>query len=153
MAAITGELAVEFNLPDTDARLRGLSEFHRLGPVVLLFQPTAYGLRSRLQFWSLLRHYDHFVELAAEIVVVTGDPLPEARILQIRRGLPFVFLSDRNGTVAQTYGVEPGECGGYVITVGGMIRYQRCGRRCSGTEMLHELRRLAVSELIPQGQA
>lgn len=152
MAAVVGELAVEFSLPDTDAHTRWLSEFHRLGPVVLLFLPSAYGVRPRWQLWSLMRHYDHFVELATEVVVVTGDPLPELRIFHIRRGFPFVFLSDREGEIARSYDVEPGCAATVVITTHGVIRHHRVARlgwRNSGSALLRVLRGLHAGDRRP----
>ena len=150
---MVGELALEFNLPDTDARMRWLSEFHRLGPVVLLFVPTVYGQRPRWQLWSLLRHYDAFVEAATELVVISADPLPELRIFQIRKGFPFVFLSDKNGAVARTYDVAPGGAGAVVITTGGVIRHHRVagwGRRSSGGGLLKVLRGLPPADRAPR---
>lgn len=153
MAAVIGELAVEFSLPDTDAHTRWLSEFHRLGPVVLLFLPSVYGARPRWQLWSLLRHYDHFVELATEVVVVTQDPLPELRIFHIRRGFPFVFLSDPQGEIARSYDVEPGSAATVVITSGGVIRHHRVARlgwRRSGSGLLRVVRGLSPEDRDPQ---
>ncbi|TAN24377.1 MAG: redoxin domain-containing protein [Acidobacteria bacterium] len=153
MSAIVGELALEFSLPDTDTHVRWLSEFHRLGPVVLLFMPSAYGWRPRWQLWSLLRHYDSFVEMATEVVVVTRDPLPELRIFQIRRGFPFVFLSDRDGAVARSYDVLPGRAGAFVITTTGVIRLHRVvegmGLRSSGASLLRLLHRLDGRDRLP----
>lgn len=153
MAAMVGELAVEFNLPDTDTHVRWLSEFHRLGPVVLLFLPSAYGVRPRWQLWSLLRHYDSFVEMGTEIVVVTPDPLPELRIFHIRRGFPFVFLSDKSRAVARNYDVPDGCAGAFVITTGGVIRLHRVvdgmGLRSSASSLLRVLRRLDGPERLP----
>ena len=149
---MVGEVAQEFTLPDTDARSRWLSEFHRLGPVVLLFLPSVYGLRPRWQLWSLLRHYDRFIEMATEVVVVSRDPLPELRIFQIRRGFPFVFLCDHEGAVAMNYEVAPGCAGALVITTGGVIRHHRVARlgwRSSGTRLLRILGSLEAGERMP----
>ncbi len=150
---MVGELALEFNLPDTDARMRWLSEFHRLGPVVVLFLPSVYGWRPRWQLWSLLRHYDTFVEAATEVVVVSADPLPELRIFQIRKGFPFVFLCDKAGAVARTYDVSPNGAGAVIITTGGVIRHHRVatwGRRSSGGALLKILRVLPPSDRAPR---
>jgi len=152
MAAVIGELALEFSLPDTDAHTRWLSEFHRLGPVVLLFLPSAYGARPRWQLWSLLRHYDHFVEMATEVVVVTTDPLPELRIFHIRRGFPFVFLSDPQGGTARSYDVDPGSAATVVITSRGVIRHHRVARlgwRNSGSGLLRVVRSLPAEDRDP----
>ncbi|MGH9394717.1 MAG: redoxin domain-containing protein [Terriglobales bacterium] len=154
MSAMVGELASEFSLPDTDAHLRWLSEFHRLGPVVLIFLPTVYGWRPRWQLWSVLRHYDHFVTMATEVVVLSGDPLPELRIFQIRRGFPFVFLCDRNGAVARTYDIEPHGAGTAVIGTAGVIRHHRAARlgwRSSGALLLRVVRGLDSADRAPLG--
>ncbi len=150
---MVGEVAVEFHLPDTDARMRWLSEFHRLGPVVLIFVPSVYGWRPRWQLWSLLRHYDHFIEMATELVVVAADPLPELRIFQIRKGFPFVFLADKGSAVAQAYQVAAGWAGALVITTGGVIRHRRVARlgwRSSGSALLRALRGLEEEDRRPR---
>jgi peroxiredoxin len=150
---MVGELALEFNLPDTDARTRWLSEFHRLGPVVLLFVPSVSGWRPRFQLWSVLRDYDAFVEGATEVVVVSPDPLPELRIFQIRKGFPFVFLCDKGGAVARTYDIETGAAGAVVITTGGVIRHHRVvgwGRRSSGGALLQVVRGLPPADRMPR---
>lgn len=152
MAAVVGAMASEFSLPDTDARLRWLSEFHRLGPAVLIFLPSVYGWRPRWQLWSVLRHYDHFVTIAAEVVVVSGDPLPELRIFQIRRGFPFVFLSDRSGAVAQSYEVQPDCAGTAIISSAGILRHLRnahLGWRSSGPMLLRAVRGLEAADRMP----
>ncbi|MGH9414350.1 MAG: redoxin domain-containing protein [Terriglobales bacterium] len=153
MSAMVGELALEFSLPDTDAHVRWLSEFHRLGPVVLLFLPTVYGGRPRWQLWSLMRHYDSFVEMGTEVVVVSADALPELRIFHIRRGFPFVFLSDRDGAVARSYDVAGGCAGAFVITTMGFIRLHRVvdglGLRSSGSSLLRTLHRLDAQDCLP----
>lgn len=152
MSAMVGELALEFSLPDTDARTRWLSEFHRLGPVVLIFVPSVYGFRPRWQLWSLLRHYDHFIENATEVVIVAGDPLPELRIFQIRRGFPFVFLSDRGQLVTRNYEVPDGSAAALVITASGVIRHHRAagmGFRDSGAQLLRVVRSLEARERLP----
>lgn len=152
MSAMVGELALEFSLLDTDAHTRWLSEFHRLGPVVLVFLPSVYGFRPRWQLWSLLRHYDHFIENATEVVIVAGDPLPELRIFQIRRGFPFVFLCDRGHMVARNYDVPEGSAAALVITSGGVIRHHRAagaGFRDSGARLLRVVRGLEARERLP----
>lgn len=149
---MVGEVALEFSLPDTDARTRWLSEFHRLGPLVLIFLPSVYGWRPRWQLWSLLRHYDHLIEMATEVVVVTPDPLPELRIFQIRRAFPFIFLSDRGGGVAQNYRIPPGCAAALVITTAGVIRFHhvtRHGWRASGARLLRLLHGLEDYERLP----
>jgi peroxiredoxin len=153
MSALIGEIASEFNLPDTDARMRWLSEFHRLGPAVLIFMPSVYGLRPRWQLWSLLRHYDHFVEQTTEIVVVAADPLPELRIFQIQRGFPFVFLCDQGGAVGKVYDIPSGGAGAMVLTTGGVIRYSQityAGPRSSGPRLLRSLHTLTAEERAPR---
>lgn len=151
MRTLVGESAAEFRLPDTDGNLRQFCEFHETGPVVLLFLPSVYGWRPRWQFWSLLRHYDRFVQLGVEIVVVSTDSLPELRIYQVRKGFPFVFLSDRSGGVATQYELQlwRSETATMIVTTRGIIHYlhrTRFGRRTSAHTLLRHLVRLDQHE-------
>lgn len=149
MPAMVGEAAIDFALPDTDGRSRSLRELHRLGPLVLLFVPSVYGWRPRWQLWSLLRHYDRFIALATDVVVVSADPLPELRIFQVRRGFPFVFLSDRGGSTAAAYHVSlrSGEAASLIINARGIVCYRRLTRfapRASAPHLLQRLRQVAA---------
>jgi len=151
MRTLVGESAVDFRLPDTDGTSRHLREFHETGPVVLIFLPSVYGWRPRWQFWSLLRHYDSFVQLGAELVVISTDSLPELRIYQIRKGLPFVFLSDRSGAIASQYELQlwRSETATVIVTSRGIIHYlhrTRFGRRSSARRLLRSLIRLDQHE-------
>ncbi len=123
-SALVGDQAFEFSLPDTEGTVRRLAEFHQLGPVVLLFVPTASGWASRFQFWNFLRHYDGFVQLATEIVVIAGDGSPQLRRLQAALGLPFVFLADPPGRVAERYRTGSGAAT-LLLDRQGIIRFRR----------------------------
>lgn len=151
---MVGEAAIDFVLPDTDGTSRALHEFHRLGPAILLFLPSVYGFRPRWQLWSLLRHYDRFVALGTEVVVVSADPLPELRIFQIHRGFPFVFLADRGGAIATRYQValREGQAASLIVTTQGLVRFRRdvrFGRRASGGLLLRWLLNLQRNEAVP----
>lgn len=151
MRTLVGESAVDFRLPDTDGNSRQFREFHETGPVVLIFLPSVYGWRPRWQFWSLLRHYDQFVQLGVEIVIISTDSLPELRIYQIRKALPFVFLSDRGGSVASRYQLQlwRSETATMIVTSRGIIYYlhrTRFGRRSSARTLLRNLVRLDQHE-------
>ncbi|MGH9533500.1 MAG: peroxiredoxin family protein [Terriglobales bacterium] len=122
-SALVGDLAYEFSLPDTEGAVRRLAEFRQLGPAALLFVPTAGGWASRCQFWNFLRHYDAFVGFATEVVVIAGDPPPQLRRLQARLGLPFVFLADPPGRVAERYGTGAGAAT-LLVDTHGIIRFR-----------------------------
>lgn len=122
-SALVGDLAYEFSLPDTEGAVRRLAEFHQLGPAALLFVPSATGWASRCQFWNYLRHYDAFVALATEVVVIAGDPPPQLRRLQAGLGLPFIFLADSPGRVAQRYGTGSGAAT-LLLDSAGVIRFR-----------------------------
>lgn len=127
-----GEAAVDFKLPDTDGDLRALHEFHRFGALILLFLPTVHGFRARRQLRGLLRRYDRLVELSTELVVIAADALPDLRIYQIRRGLPFVFLADSGGAVAGACGVDllAGASASMIVNQQGIVcfRHDAAGR-------------------------
>lgn len=147
MRTLVGEAAIDFCLPDTDGAARHFREFHETGPVILLFLPSVYGWRPRWQFWSLLRHYDRFVQLGAEIVVISTDAVPDLRIHQVRKGFPFVFLSDRTGSIATRYEMQlwRSETATMVVTYRGIIHYlhrTRFGRRTPARKLLRILGRL-----------
>lgn len=145
-SALVGDLALEFTLPDTEGAVRRLAEFHQLGPAVLLFVPSARHWTSRWQFWNYLRHYDGFVRMAAELVVIAGDELEGLRRAQAGMSLPFVMLSDPAGRVAEKYETGVGAAT-LLIDGGGVIRFRRNEswvRRTPAHRLLRALRQMAA---------
>lgn len=145
-SALVGDVALDFSLPDTEGTVRRLAEFHQLGPATLLFASSAYSWGSRWQFWNYLRHYDAFVRLAAEVVIIGGDEVNELRRLQARLALPFVFLSDPDGRVAERYETGIGAAT-LVIDRRGIIRFHQNEpwlRRTPAHRVLNVIRQLAA---------
>lgn len=141
-SALVGDIAQEFSLPDTEGTVRRLAEFHQLGPAVLMFVPSAHSWGSRWQLWNFLRYYDAFVRLATELVVIAGDEVNDLRRLQAKLALPFVFLSDPGGRVAERYETDLGAAT-LLIDHRGIIRYRKNE---------HWLRRTPAHRLLRQVQ-
>lgn len=145
-SALVGDVAQDFSLPDTEGTIRRLAEFHQVGPTALLFTPSACSWPSRWQFWNYLRHYDAFVRFATELVVISGDAVNDLRRLQARLALPFVFLSDPDGRIAERYETGIGAVT-LLIDRRGIIRYHQNEpwlRRTPAHRLLKLVRQIAA---------
>ncbi len=127
-SAYIGGPALEFSLPDAEGVRRHLAEFRQIGDLVLLFIPDVRQFCARWQFWNLLRHYDSFVSLATEVVVIAGNRQDDLRRFQILHDFPFVFLCDPDHLVARRYLAwdrDGGKRISLIIDRRGMIRHCR----------------------------
>jgi peroxiredoxin len=126
--ALVGNVALDFTLPDAEGRLRALSEFHETGPVVAVFVSDIAAWRVRWRLRNLLKKYDELIQAGTEVVVVAGDSFDELRRFQTLTGLPFIFLSDRDGAIAsryQLYAHGRRLTAILVVDATGIIRYRR----------------------------
>ena len=101
-----GSAAPDFELPDQDGKPVRLTELLLDGPVVLFFYPAALTP-------GCTKESCHFRDLAAEFsavgaqrVGISTDPVPKQRRFADQHGLDYPLLSDRDGAVAQAYGVR-----------------------------------------------
>ena len=101
-----GSAAPDFELPDQDGKPVRLTELLLDGPVVLFFYPAALTP-------GCTKESCHFRDLAAEFsavgahrVGISTDAVPKQRRFADQHGLDYPLLSDRDGAVAEAYGVR-----------------------------------------------
>ena len=123
-----GESAPDFTLPRSNGELVSLSEFRCRAEVVLFFYPRDQSPACTAEACSFRDSYEVFRERGAEVIGVSADsPLSHVRFAA-RFRLPFVLLTDADGSVRQRYGVAktfgifPGRAT-YLIDRHGVIRH------------------------------
>jgi peroxiredoxin len=112
-----GDKAPDFTLPDTEMKLRGLSEF--LGQkVVLAFFVGAFTSTCTKEMCAFRDSMARLINLQAQVVGVSvNDPFSNKGFAEKNR-LPFPILSDYKREVIKQYGLEyPDFAGlkGYIV--------------------------------------
>jgi peroxiredoxin Q/BCP len=123
-----GDLAPDFTLPDqsgTPVRLRDLVGRKN---IVLYFYPKDETPGCTIEARAFRDSYEQFNAQDAQVVGVSSDSVRSHRRFVQRHNLPFLLLSDADGTVRGLYGVEktlgllPGRVT-YVIDRTGVVRH------------------------------
>src|SRR6267143_1282020 len=123
-----GERAPNFTLPDQTGKPVLLRDLLGRGTVVLYFYPKDETPGCTLEARAFRDSYDRFTAAGAEVVGISSDSVASHRRFATRQRLPFLILSDRDGTVRQLYGVEktlgilPGRVT-YVLDQAGVVRH------------------------------
>jgi thioredoxin-dependent peroxiredoxin len=123
----SGEQAPDFTATAHTGRQVSLAEFRGKNVVVLYFYPkdgTAICTKEACAFRDA---YERFAEAGAVVIGVSGDTLDRHRAFAGDQRLPFLLVSDRDGSLRTAYGVPksfgllPGRVT-YVIDKEGIIR-------------------------------
>ena len=123
-----GDRAPDFTLPEQTGKPVQLRDLVGRGTVVLYFYPKDETPGCTLEARAFRDSYDRFTAAGAEVVGISSDSVASHRRFATRQRLPFLLLSDRDGTVRQLYGVEktlgilPGRVT-YVIDQAGVVRH------------------------------
>jgi len=126
-----GDVAPDFELPDSEGRMRRLSEF-RGKPLLLVFTriftdkifcPVCYP-----HLLALRNDYEKFQALGAEILLVNTTRVEMTKIIVQEQDFKFPVLSDAEWKVFQQYGLGaalgapmPGQ---FLLDKQGVIRFQ-----------------------------
>ena len=112
-----GDVVPDFELPDQHGTPRSLTELLGNGPVVLFFYPAAMTP-------GCTREACHFRDLAAEFaaagvqrVGISRDEIDRQQQFADKHGFDYPLLSDRDGAVADLFGVKRGGLGGKLAPV------------------------------------
>jgi peroxiredoxin len=102
---LLNQSAPDFTLTDVDGQKRTLAEFHRDGPLVLVFY---YGYTCNhcvSQLFGLNKDLEKFRELGVTVVAISPDSAETTKEKYAKYGaFDFAVLSDPENRVAETYG-------------------------------------------------
>ena len=106
-----GDQVPEFELPDQTGTVRSLTGLLADGPIVLFFYPAAMTP-------GCTKEACHFRDLAAEFTAVgasrvgiSTDAVDKQAKFSDSQRFDYPLLSDRDGTIAETFGVKRGLLG------------------------------------------
>lgn len=102
---IVGSKAIDFELPDEMGRPIRFSEVWSIGPVLLLFYPTDFGMHCSLQMGQIRDSYGRFEMLGVTILGISTNTTHSHGTWQSNLRLPFHLVSDLDGTVTMSYGM------------------------------------------------
>jgi|SRR5699024_2193843 len=102
----TGSTAPDFALPDETGTERRLSTLLADGPVVLYFYPAAMTSGCTAESCHFRDLAAEFAELGAARVGISPDGVEKQATFASTHNLDFPLLSDRDGAVADQFGVR-----------------------------------------------
>jgi len=123
-----GDVAPDFTLPDQSGTPVRLGDLVGRKTVVLYFYPKDETPGCTIEARAFRDSYEQFTAQDAQVVGVSSDSVRSHRRFAQRHNLPFLLLSDADGTVRRLYGVEktlgllPGRVT-YVIDQTGTVRH------------------------------
>ena len=123
-----GSLAPDFALPDASGKQVRLSDLLQEGPVVLYFYPKDNTRGCTAEACAFRDSYEVFRTAGAEVVGVSTDTEASHEKFAAQHDLPFILLSDEDGTVSNLYGAKslfgllPGRVT-FVIDGSGTVRH------------------------------
>jgi len=123
-----GDLAPDFRLPSSNAETARLSDYRGRSEVVLYFYPKDDTPGCTAEACTFRDHYESVRGAGAEVIGVSSDSSDSHQRFARRHHLPFVLVSDADGSVRRQYGVPRtlGLIAGrttYVIDRAGIVRH------------------------------
>jgi len=106
-----GGTAPDFELPDQHGTPRRLSDLLADGPVTLFFYPAADTPGCTKESCHFRDLSAEFAAVGAQRVGVSRDSVEAQRAFADKHRLDYPLLSDRDGSVAEAYGVKRGLLG------------------------------------------
>jgi thioredoxin-dependent peroxiredoxin len=101
-----GDEIPDFELADQDGTPRRLSTLLADGPVVLFFYPAAMTAGCTVEACHFRDLETEFKESGAQRVGISGDTVEKQKKFAVRHTFDYPLLSDRDGTVAEIFGVR-----------------------------------------------
>jgi peroxiredoxin Q/BCP len=123
-----GDAAPHFRLPTSNGSYVDLADFLGKKNVVVYFYPKDFTRGCTAEACSFRDSYEAFTDLGAEVIGISSDSQDSHRDFARQHQLPFVLLSDTDGSVRKAYGVKKslGLFAGrvsFVIDKNGIIRH------------------------------
>ena len=122
-----GDKAPLFTLPNSGGQLVNLTDFIGKKNLVVFFYPKDESYGCTKEACSFRDNYDEFKDAGGEVIGISTDNEASHSAFAAHHKLPFVLLSDKDGKVAELYGVHrslgilPGRVT-FVIDKEGVIR-------------------------------
>lgn len=122
-----GDKAPDFTLPATEGKQVSLGDFLGKKNIVLYFYPKDNTPGCTAEACAFRDSYEVFKEAGAEVIGVSSDAAESHDNFAKRYHLPFILVSDSNGSLRKRYGVPrmfgllPGRVT-YIIDKQGIIR-------------------------------
>ena len=123
-----GDHAPSFRLPDGNGGYVGLEDFLGKKNLVVYFYPKDFTRGCTAEACGFRDAYEAFTALGAEVIGISADSRDSHKAFSQHHRLPFILLSDVDGSVRKAYGVKktlgliPGRVS-FVIDTKGIIRH------------------------------
>ncbi|HWC89580.1 MAG TPA: peroxiredoxin [Pirellulales bacterium] len=101
-----GDRAPDFTVTAHDGRRLSLAEFVGRQPLVIYFYPRSGTPVCTRQACAFRDAYEDFVEAGAAVIGVSGCPVERQRQFAAERRLPFLLVSDADGSLQKAFGVS-----------------------------------------------
>jgi peroxiredoxin Q/BCP len=127
-AISVGDQAPDFSLTSAGGETVRLSDYRGKSEVVLYFYPKDDTPGCTTEACTFRDSYESFRDAGAEVIGVSSDSSDSHRGFAQKHRLPFVLLSDADGSVRKQYGVPktlglvPGRTT-YLIDRDGIVRH------------------------------
>jgi thioredoxin-dependent peroxiredoxin len=125
---LLGQMAPEFSRESQNGQQVRLADYRDKNVVVLYFYPKDGTSVCTKEACSFRDAYEEFTKLGAVVIGVSADSLESHRAFAAGRALPFLLLSDADGSLRKAYavpkalGMLPGRVT-YVIDRTGIVRH------------------------------
>lgn len=106
-----GDQVPEFELPDQTGTVRSLTGLLAEGPIVLFFYPAAMTPGCTKEACHFRDLAGEFTAVGASRVGISTDAVDKQAKFSDSQRFDYQLLSDRDGTVAETFGVKRGLLG------------------------------------------
>jgi peroxiredoxin Q/BCP len=146
-----GDVAPEFSAPDTDGRIRTLSDLRHAGPVVLAFFPKAFTSGCTQELTNYTQRVSELAPFAAQVVAISNDDPAKLKKFKDQLKAPYIFIPDEDGKIIALYGVrmfplKMAKRTTFVIdTQGKVVRVERGGDALDPTSVVNALKALPPS--------
>ncbi|GCE30770.1 peroxiredoxin [Dictyobacter alpinus] len=123
-----GDKAPDFTLPTQDGRMVSLKDYWGQQAIVLYFYPKDDTPGCTAEACAFRDSYEVFKDAGAEVLGVSSDSVAAHQKFATKHRLPFLLLSDKDGSVRKAYGAVsvlgllPGRVT-YVIDKEGIVRH------------------------------
>ncbi len=101
-----GDVAPEFAAPDSEGRMRTLSDLRRSGPVVLAFFPKAFTSGCTQELTAYSQRQSELTPFATQLVAISNDDAAKLRKFKEQLKAPYIFIPDEDSKIIGLYGVR-----------------------------------------------